>query len=225
MRLKICCISTPAEARLAIEAGAHALGLVSAMPSGPGPIAEELIAEISRAVPPGIATFLLTSRTDAEGILAQLRRTRAGVVQLVDAVAPDVYAALREGAPSVRLVQVIHVRDGGALEEAMAAAAHVDALLLDSGNPSLAVKELGGTGRVHDWRVSRAIRDASPVPVWLAGGLRPDNVVAAIAAVEPFGLDVCSGVRTDGRLDAAKLTAYVDAIASVTDRRPPLLDA
>ena len=225
MRLKICCISSPAEARLAIEAGAHALGLVSAMPSGPGPIDEAAIAEISARVPPGIATFLLTSRTDAAGILAQLRRTRAGVVQLVDRVPTDVYAALRDGAPSVRLVQVIHVRDEDAVREAMEAAEHVDALLLDSGNPTLAVKELGGTGRVHDWKVSRAIRDASPVPVWLAGGLRADNVVAAIAAVEPFGLDVCSGVRTDGRLDPAKLDAYVNAITSVTARRPPLLDA
>jgi len=195
------------------------------MPSGPGPIDEGLIAEISAKVPPGVATFLLTSRSDADGILAQLRRTRAGVVQLVDAVPRDVYAALREGAPSVRLVQVIHVRDDDAVREAMEAAPHVDALLLDSGNPTLAVKELGGTGRVHDWKVSRTIRDASPVPVWLAGGLRADNVVEAIAAVEPFGLDVCSGVRTGGRLDPAKLEAYLDAITSVTDRRPPLLDA
>lgn len=225
MRLKICCISSLAEARLAIDAGVHAVGLVSAMPSGPGPIDEALIAEISAKVPPGVSTFLLTSRTDAEGILAQLRRTRAGVVQLVDSVPRDVYAALRDGAPSVRVVQVIHVRDDDAVQEALEAAPHVDALLLDSGNPTLAVKELGGTGRVHDWRVSRAIRDASPVPVWLAGGLRADNVAEAIAAVEPFGLDVCSGVRTDGRLDPAKLESYVEAVRSVTERHPPLLDA
>ena len=225
MRLKICCISSLAEARLAIDAGAHAIGLVSAMPSGPGPIDEALIAGISAKVPPGVSTFLLTSRTDAEGILAQLRRTRAGVVQLVDSVSRDVYAALRDGAPSVRVVQVIHVRDDDAVQEALEAAPHVDALLLDSGNPTLAVKELGGTGRVHDWRVSRAIRDASPVPVWLAGGLRADNVAEAIAAVEPFGLDVCSGVRTDGRLDPAKLESYVEAVRSVTERHPPLLDA
>ena len=89
---------------------------------------------------------------------------------------------------------------------------HVDALLLDSGNPSLAVKELGGTGRTHDWKLSRRIRDSVSIPVFLAGGLTPSNVADAVAAVEPFGLDVCSGVRSDGNLDPVKLRAFVDAV-------------
>jgi phosphoribosylanthranilate isomerase len=88
----------------------------------------------------------------------------------------------------------------------------VDALLLDSGNPSLATKELGGTGRAHDWAVSRRIRDAVGVPVYLAGGLNPQNVRKAIAQVQPFGVDVCSGLRTDGRLDAVKLEEFMRAV-------------
>jgi phosphoribosylanthranilate isomerase len=90
-------------------------------------------------------------------------------------------------------------------------APHVNAILLDSGNPSAAVKELGGTGRVHDWELSRRIREAVDVPVYLAGGLRPENVAEAVARVGPFGLDVCSGVRSDGRLDRDKVEGLIRA--------------
>jgi phosphoribosylanthranilate isomerase len=212
VRMKVCCIATPAEAALAWTAGADVLGLVSAMPSGPGPIDEAVIAEIVAGVPPGVGTMLLTSRADGAGIVAQLRRTRAGIVQLVDVVPGVTYKVLRDLAPNVKLVQVIHVTGPDALDEALSVAPLVDALLLDSGNPTLAVKELGGTGRPHDWNVSARIRAASPVPVWLAGGLRADNVAEAVRRVRPFGVDVCSGVRTDGQLDPQKLGAFAAAV-------------
>jgi len=207
-RVKICCIASAEEARLAVECGASAVGLVSAMPSGPGVIAEELIAEVAARVPPPVATFLLTCRQDAAGIVAQQRRCRTNTLQLCDRVAPEVYGELRAALPGVSLVQVVHVGGPESVDEALASAAHVDALLLDSGNQSLPVKELGGTGRVHDWRLSRRIRDCAPVPVFLAGGLNPSNVAAAVEAVRPFGLDVCSGVRTGGRLDGEKLSRF-----------------
>ena len=214
VRVKICCIASDAEADLAIDAGADALGLVSAMPSGPGPIAEETIESIVRSVGTRAATVLLTSRQDAAGIGAQLDRIGPTVVQLVDELTERDYAALRVSHPSVVLMQVIHVRDEGAVREAAAVAPFVDALLLDSGNPNAAVKELGGTGRVHDWSVSRAICDAVQRPVFLAGGLRADNVAEAVARVRPFGVDICSGVRTDGRLDRDKLRAFLHAARS-----------
>ena len=213
-RVKICCIASLEEASRAIAAGADALGLVSAMPSGPGPIDEPTIAAIAAAVPRTVDTFLLTCLTDAAAIVEQHRRCGTTTLQLVDAVAPAVYAALRRELPQVRLVQVIHVEDDRAVQQAAAAAPHVDALLLDSGRPSLAIKELGGTGRVHDWRVSRRIVAASPRPVWLAGGLKPDNVREAIDAVQPFGLDLCSGVRSAGALDTAKLGAFFGAVST-----------
>jgi phosphoribosylanthranilate isomerase len=207
-RVKVCCIASVEEARLAVECGASALGLVSEMPSGPGVIAEELIAEIAARVPPPVATFLLTCRQDAASIVAQQRRCRVNTLQLCDRVPPEAYAGLRAQLPGVSLVQVVHVGGEESLEEAMNVARHVDALLLDSGNQSLAVKELGGTGRTHDWRVSRRVVESSPVPVFLAGGLKPENVAEAVATVRPFGLDVCSGVRTGGRLDAEKLKRF-----------------
>lgn len=221
--VKVCCIRSLDEARLALDAGAAAIGLVSAMPSGPGPIPEPLIAEIATRVPPGTDTFLLTSRRDAAAIAEQHGRCGTTTIQLVDEVPRDELAALRDRRPRVRLVQVIHVAGAESLAAARAAAPLVDALLLDSGNPSRPVKELGGTGRTHDWAISRAIRDAVATPVWLAGGLRPENVAAAIAAVRPHGVDVCSGLRTDGALDPGRLHAFMAAVAAAGGR--PAADA
>ncbi|HYH84282.1 MAG TPA: phosphoribosylanthranilate isomerase [Pyrinomonadaceae bacterium] len=212
-RVKICCIASREEARIAVECGASAVGLVSEMPSGPGVIAEDLIAEIAARVPPTVATFLLTCKQDAETIIAQQRRCRVNTIQLCDRVAPDVYMELRAELPGVSLVQVVHVAGEESFDEALAVAPRVDALLLDSGNQSIAVKELGGTGRTHDWRVSRRIRDAVDLPVFLAGGLRPENVAEAVETVRPFGLDVCSGVRTESKLDAEKLRRFFVNIA------------
>jgi phosphoribosylanthranilate isomerase len=210
-RIKICCIADVREARMAIEYGASALGLVGRMPSGPGPIPDERIRAIARTVPPPVATFLLTSETGAGEIIAHHQRTHTNTLQLVDAVPPGAYAALRATLPAVKLVQVIHVRDERNIDDALQAAAEVDALLLDSGNPDLEVKELGGTGRTHNWQISRHICEQAPVPVFLAGGLRPDNVRQAIDAVQPFGLDLCTGVRTNGALDREKLERFFRA--------------
>ena len=211
VRVKICCIATNGEADLAIAAGADALGLVSAMPSGPGPIPEEDIASIVRHVGARAATVLLTSRQDAAGIAHQLDRIRPTVVQLVDELHDREYEALRASHPEVVLMQVIHVREARSVDEAVRVARFVDAILLDSGNPAAAIKELGGTGRIHDWSISRAIREAVHLPLFLAGGLRAGNVRSAIAAVRPFGVDVCSGVRANGRLDADAVHAFIRA--------------
>lgn len=214
-RIKICCMQSVAEAELAARYGADAVGFVSAMPSGPGPIPDDLIAAIVPRVPPGVETFLLTSRRAAPAIAEQVRRLGPSTVQIVDRPEPGCHAALRAALPGTRVVQVVHVTGPEAVDEAVAFAPGLDALLLDSGNPSLPVKELGGTGRTHDWRTSRRIRAAAGVPVWLAGGLTPDNVAEAIEAVRPFGVDVCSGVRTSGKLDEEKLAGFVSEVRRV----------
>ena len=211
-RVKICCIGSITEAALAIAHGASALGLVSHMPSGPGVVDETRIAEIIATVPPPIATFLLTSATDADAIIAQQRRMRPTTLQLVDHLTVDVHRALRNALPGITLVQVVHVEDHESVEYALAVARNVDALLLDSGRLNAPVKELGGTGRTHDWSLSRRIRDHAGKPIFLAGGLRAENVAEAIRTVQPFGLDLCTSVRTDGRLDAQKLERFMHAV-------------
>ena len=221
-RVKICCIATPAEAALAVGLGADAVGLVAAMPSGPGPIPDGLIREIAALVPAGIDTFLLTSRSEPALVVEHVRDCGTTVVQLVAPVGLDVYTALRQETPTVGIVQVIHVEGEAALAQAERVAEHVDAILLDSGRPSAATPELGGTGRTHDWRVSRRIVRELPRPVYLAGGLRPENVAPAIEEVGPFGVDVCSGVRRDGRLDETALRAFMAAVHG--DRYPEPLE-
>ncbi len=207
-RVKICCISSLAEAKMAIEAGASALGLVGQMPSGPGVIADELIHEIARSVPPPIATFLLTSETDADRIIAHYQKVQTSTIQIVDTLQRGSYQQIREALPHVKLVQVIHVQDENSVAEAIRISGEVDAILLDSGNPNLKVKELGGTGRTHNWSLSREIRESIDIPLFLAGGLRTENVRQAIEQVQPFGLDLCSGVRSQGHLDEVKLKAF-----------------
>jgi phosphoribosylanthranilate isomerase len=221
--VKICCIASPAEADLAIAAGAGVLGLVTHMPSGPGVISDEAAAAIAahvRQSAPAVQTFLLTSLTTSEAIAAQHARCGSSALQLVDHVPHGDLRRLRGLCPGVTLVQVIHVQGELSVAEAREAAPFVDALLLDSGNPTLAVKELGGTGRTHDWPTSRRIRDAVwPLPVFLAGGLRADNVAQALATVHPHGLDLCSSVRSGGALDAAKLDTFFRAVQAA---RPPV---
>jgi len=207
-RVKICCISSDDEARMAIEFGASAIGLVGKMPSGPGPISDELIRSIAKTVPPPIATFMLTSETSVKGIIEHYQRTNTNTIQIVDSLSTGTYIQLKEALPGVKIVQVIHVIDDKSVDEALEISGMVDAILLDSGNPKLKVKELGGTGRVHNWKFSRKIREGSKCPVFLAGGLNPGNVRQAIVEVNPFAVDVCSGVRTNGKLDREKLGRF-----------------
>jgi phosphoribosylanthranilate isomerase len=207
-RVKICCISSVQEAALAIECGASALGLVSHMPSGPGVITDEQIAEIAATVPPPIGTFLLTSRQSASDIIAQHRFCRTNCIQICDHLISGSHRELKDALPGISIVQVIHVAGPESVYEACAVAPHVDAILLDSGNQKLAVKELGGTGKTHDWTLSREIRETIDIPFFLAGGLTPENVAQAIQEVAPFGIDLCSGVRTNGKLDEAKLKRF-----------------
>lgn len=206
-RVKICCNESVDEAWLAIRYGASAIGLVSDMPSGPGVIAEDLIREIATAVPPGISTFLLTCKQDAAAIIEQQRYCRTNTIQICDRLEMETYREIRAALPGISLVQVVHVTGEESVMEAMSVAPHVDGILLDSGNQSLPIKELGGTGRTHDWRLSLRIRDVVSVPIFLAGGIKPENAREAVDQVSPFGIDICTGVRTNGRLDEQKLSA------------------
>ena len=200
------------EAQTAISFGASAIGLVAKMPSGQGVISDDQIAKIAKTIPPPVATFLLTSENSSSGIVNHHRRVNTNTIQIVDQLKLGSFRDIREKLPSVKIVQVIHILNERSIEEALKISEKVDALLLDSGNPNLAVKELGGTGRTHNWEISRKIVEQSKVPVFLAGGLNSGNVREAIEIVQPFGVDVCSGVRTDEKLDLKKLEAFFKAV-------------
>jgi len=212
IRVKICCISSLEEAKFAINSGASALGLVGHMPSGPGIISDQLIAEIAASVPKHIETFLLTSETSADRIIQHYLKVNTTTIQLVDALTQGFHAQIKAALPHVKIVQVLHVLDESTIDEALEISKFVDMILLDSGNPNLATKELGGTGRIHNWEISKEIVNKVTIPVFLAGGLTSKNALQAIKEVNPYGLDLCSGVRTNGLLDVDKLAAFFSVI-------------
>ncbi len=211
-RIKICCMQSVAEVELATSYGAHAVGLVADMPSGAGILGDDRLGEVGPHVPPGVSAFLLTREHELEAILRQKREARASAVQFVDRLDPELLRILRDTLPGISLVPVLHVEDESAVAEARALEPWADALLLDSGRPTAAVPELGGTGRTHDWSVSARIAETVRKPVYLAGGLDPTNVEEAIRAVRPFGVDVCSGLRPEGVLNEELLSRFVAAV-------------
>ena len=212
VKVKICCISSIEEARLAVAYGAAAIGLVGRMPSGPGIITDELIHSIAKTVLPPIHSFLLTSETTAEAIIEHHNKVNTTTIQIVDALSGREYHKIREAIPNVQLVQVIHVLDEGSIKEAIEISEFVDAILLDSGNPNLPTKVLGGTGKTHNWDLSKKIREEISLPVFLAGGINKDNIKKAIEHVQPYGIDLCSSVRTNGQLDESKLEALFNTL-------------
>lgn len=219
-RVKICCIHDEEEANAAVEAGADAVGLVGMMPSGPGVIDDLSIARIAKRVPPPVATFLLTSETSAAGIVDHWGRALTDTIQIVDYVEESEYAEIRRRIPWVRLVQAVHVHGQDTVGIAKRRSLHVDALLLDSGRPDAETKILGGTGKTHDWNVSREIVRSVRVPVFLAGGITPENVEEAINVVQPYGIDVCTGVRTNGKLDIGKLERLIAGVRRADNDAP-----
>lgn len=211
-KIKICCIASEEEARMAINHGANALGLVARMPSGPGPISDELIASIATTIPTGISSFLLTCEQSAINIIDHVKRTGTNTVQIVDELTDGSYSQIREALPALKIVQVIHVTGEESIDQALSVDEFVDFILLDSGNPKAAIKTLGGTGNTHNWEISNQLVKSVNVPVFLAGGLNAGNVQEAIQKVNPFGVDICSGVRTNGKLDKQKLEAFISAV-------------
>ena len=212
IRVKICCISSVEEAILALSYGASALGLVGQMPSGPGIISDQQILEITTSLPPMVSTFLLTSETQPKAIIDHYKQVNTSTIQIVDQVETNVYEQIRNELPHVKIVQVIHVLKSKSVRQAIDVSPYVDAILLDSGNPNLPTKELGGTGRIHNWDLSKTIRMKVDVPIILAGGINSNNVKQAIDHVKPFGVDLCSSVRTHGKLDENKLKLFFQSI-------------
>ncbi len=204
MHVKICGIRDTGEARLAVQAGADALGvIVGARHPTPDELCASAAEKIFCGVPAGVSRFLVTHLGQASEILDLLKRVPADVVQLHGAIADGQIERLRAAVgPRVRFVRVVHVIDRGAIDLARIAGCDGDAVVLDT----RCGEQVGGTGRVHDWEISRSICRMTSVPVYLAGGLRAANVRTAIHRVRPYGVDVNSGVE---RLDGSKCEVSV----------------
>jgi phosphoribosylanthranilate isomerase len=211
VRVKICCIRSQREADLAKRYGAHALGLVSSMPSGEHAISDQQIRELAGANA-DVKRFLLTCRTKPDEIRRQALDAETDTLQLVDYIDLADLERLRIDLPGVSLVQVVHVTGPSAISQARDVEPYVDAILLDSGTPDGPARTLGGTGNTHDWAISAQIVSHVDCPVFLAGGLGPGNVAEAIDRVRPYGVDVCSRLRPHGHLDEDLLAQFFDAV-------------
>jgi phosphoribosylanthranilate isomerase len=215
MKVKICCIKSVDEAQTAIEAGADVLGLVGPMPSGPGPITAKEAGSIVETLPGHIDSYYLTSKTHFESIAEEYLKVKSSHIQLTDHLEAGTRRQLKSEFPHLKIVQVVHVLANEDIDKAQVYAESSDLLLLDSGSPNTAVKELGGTGRTHNWTISKSIVEKVKIPIFLAGGLKSENVIQAIQTVQPYGLDLCSGVRTQDRLDQKKLELFMKTVRNV----------
>ena len=214
VRVKVCCITSEEEASAAVSLGADRVGLIAAHPGVETGLSDRVLAETGNWVPETTDRVLLTPYLDAPSIVAHVERVGVGVVQICDHVDQEVHHAIRAACPLLEIVQVVHVESPSSVGLAQVMARSVDALLLDSGVSGADFSALGGTGKIHDWAISRAIVDAVSVPVWLAGGLNPENVGRGIETVRPYGVDLCSGVRSEGALDRSKLRRFMAAVRS-----------
>jgi phosphoribosylanthranilate isomerase len=215
VQVKICCVRSPEEAHTALSFGAVAVGLVSEMPAGPGDLSESEIREIVQAVPAGTGTFLLTAVTDADRLIDKVRRLGVNTLQLWDPLEPEDYGRLHQELPGLSIVQAIHVIDASAIEHAQTAARLADALVLDSSNPTVPFRWESQAGATHDWSISQEIVQTVDCPVLLAGGLHSENVESAVRLVRPYGVDVCTGVRTEDALDRRKLAAFFESLRRI----------
>lgn len=195
---------------MALENGADFIGLVGPMPSGPGILSLDEISQIVRAIPAEATTVLLTSSSDVSAIIADYNQVKTKAIQLVRELSVSELTAVRTALPDVMLLAVVHVENASAIERAKSYEDSADYILLDSGKPTAGI--LGGTGNTHDWSVSKRIVEEVKIPVLLAGGLNAENVKDALEGVNPHGVDLCSGVRTNGHLDPEKLRDFVSQL-------------
>ena len=217
MRVKICCIKTPDELKTVARYGIDCVGFVSNMPSGPGIISDKEIRHLAEATPEGVDTFLLTSLTNPEEIIKQQKFCRTKTIQLCNPLEINDLKRLREISGNVKIVGVVHVLGKDSIIKANEMSRYVDAILLDTGNPCENPQKLGGTGRIHDWDISKEICRQVSNPIFLAGGLNYLNVPSAIEKVHPYGVDICCGVRTrDDKLDEEKLKLFLKAIGRIS---------
>jgi phosphoribosylanthranilate isomerase len=209
MRVKICGIRSDQEAKMAIAAGADAVGFLIGLDyRTDDEVTPAIAAEIISQLPPFISSVLVTHRTDRSSVVEVCREINCNTIQLHGDFPLDEIEPLRRQFPFVRIIKAVHVLDSDSIEYATRAARKADAILLDTKTDI----RIGGTGITHDWAISAQIVKQSSKPVILAGGLTPDNVCAAVRAVAPYGVDVNSGVENfAGSKSPTKIEAFVRA--------------
>ena len=208
-RVKICGIKSIEDARAAYEAGADELGFHVALDGGRSPLTPESAAEMIRMLPGGVSSVVVTSATQPAQLIEIAKKTGANVLQLYGDATPEQVRAVKAELPNIVIWKVLNVSDDSSIAKAKEYEGAADAIALDTLNKETGAR--GGSGKTHDWNISKRVVESVSVPVVLAGGLTPENVAEAIATVSPAGVDVNSGVSNpDGSKDIEKVKAFVN---------------
>ncbi len=209
-RVKICGIKTLEDALAAAEAGADELGFHVGLTGARAPLEADNVAKIIAELPENVESVMVTSVTEAEQLIQLARKTGAQVIQLYGDATPETIGDVRKALPGIKVWKVLNVSDESSIEKAKEYQDSADAIALDTLNKETGVR--GGTGKTHDWNISKKIVESISIPVILAGGLNPENVADAVKTVHPYGLDVNSGVSNpDGSKNIEKVKAFVQA--------------
>ena len=227
-KAKICGTTSVADARLAADHGADFFGVVVEVGFSPRSLSIDEALPLFRSPPvPGVA---LVFEMAPDRVRLVMEKLKPYAVQFLGRTDPSLLRELKQERPSVRLWQSIHLPESGApvavddfvreFREYVEAGA--DALLFDTAVVSDGKMKFGGTGTTSDWDVVKELmkKVKSPVPVWLAGGIDPGNVGAALDAVDPYGIDLCSGVEASpGKKDPEKVRALMETIREKSKTR------
>lgn len=206
--VKICGIRSIGDALAAAAAGADILGFHVELIGARTPLESENAGKIIAKLPAGVSSVMVTSITETDELIKLARATGATILQLYGDATPETILEVKKALP-VQIWKVLNLSDEGSIAEAKKYEGSADAIALDTLNKQTGV--LGGTGKTHDWNISRKIVESISIPVILAGGLNPENVAEAIKIVQPYGVDVNSGVSNpDGTKDIEKVKLFVE---------------
>ena len=207
VRVKICGITRKEDLAVAVDAGADAVGFLVGVPTSPRNLTLERAKMLLDLVPVFVDSVIVTAPETVEDIVEICETLKPSVIQ-IHGKKNFVASQVRKKVKNTCLVKTVYVKPDILKEENIEELKQFDAVLLDS----FTKNQYGGTGKTHDWTVSKQIKEAvAPVPVILAGGLKPENVKEAILAVNPYAVDVASGVEASpGIKDHNKIHAFVE---------------
>lgn len=207
VKVKICGITNIKDALLAAELGADFLGFIVEISESEDSLSKDEAKNLIRQLPLEVIPVMVTYLNNAEEIVKVASYVIAGAVQLHSNISLPEIGKIRKALPKIKIIKAIHVIDEKVVSEAVKFSDYVDYILLDS----KAKGKIGGTGKTHDWSISRKIILKCKKPVLLAGGLNPENVLDAVRKIKPFGVDVNSGVKAKPRVkDAEKLRKFIE---------------
>ena len=190
-----------------VAAGADAVGFIVGVPSSPRNLTLERAEMLLSQVPIFVDSVVVMAPKSIKQLVEVCERLKPSAIQIHGKEQLD-SSEIREKIKDTRLIKTVYVTEDALNETAIEDSKMFDALLLDSFSKG----QYGGTGKVHDWTLSRQIKEAvAPVPVILAGGLKPENVKEAILKVQPYAVDVASGVElSPGVKDHEKVRTFVE---------------